>query len=267
MARSALPILVLAALAGCARPATTVVESLSPAETFDWCGQPIEFQPPPDRWLREGYGDGGLSGIWCVKKGGHGEAIAIGEHRIVAERDQRIVLGKLLADLPRLEEREVARALGIARWRTDDPVGRPYRDAASAGNEAIDRALDAYYDHRPSDVRWELESALGIAQRTRLTLADVLERVEFRPEKTREPQIYKVIGRDTLEVAGEPAVSVDYTVETIGGPRRAREIYVMHDNHLFVAHFIGLATSLPLFDRVVATISFPSKEPVAVHGR
>lgn len=266
MARFAFPILALALAAGCSKPATIALEPLSPVETFDWCGQPVMFQPPPRGWTREGFGDGGLSGVWCVKKGGHGEAITVAEHRIVAERDQRMVLGKLLEELPRLPENEVPRALGIARWRVDDPVGRPYTDAAAPGNEAIDRALAAHFEHRPDDIRWELDTALGIAKRTRLTLADVLDRVEFRPERMREPQIYKVTGRGTLEVAGEPAASVDYTVETMGGLRFAREVYVMHDNHLFVARFIGLEPNLRLFDRVVATLSFPAKEQVAHHG-
>jgi hypothetical protein len=262
----AIPVFALA-LAGCAKPsATTIVVALSPSETFDWCGQPVAFQPPPPGWTREGFGDGGLSGIWCVKKGGKGEAITVAEHRIVAERDQRIVLRKLLDELPRLEERQIAQALSVARWRTDDPVGRPYSDAAEPGNEAIDRALAAHFDQRPNDVHWELDTALGIANRTRLSLGDVLDRIEFRPEKMREPQIYKVTNRGTLEVAGEPAVSVDYTVDTMAGLRHAREVYVMHDNHLFVCRFIGLEQNLPLFDRVVASLSFPAREQVANHG-
>ncbi len=85
----------------------------------------------------------------------------------------------------------------------------------------------------------------------------MLDQVEFRPEKMREPQIYKVTGRGTLTVAGEPAVSVDYTVDTMGGLRVAREVYLVHDNHLFVARLIGLDHDLPLFDQVVASLLFP----------
>jgi hypothetical protein len=257
--RFALPILALLMIAGCGSQSSgIVVAKLEPEETFEWCGQPVAFHPPPSPWSREGFGDGGLSGIWFVKKGGNGEAITVAEHRLIAERDQRIVLRKLLDELPQLAFTEVSREVGIARWRTDQPMGRSYEEAAVAGNEAIDRAFTAHFDHRPDDVRWELESALAIANHTRLTLTDVLDQIEFRPEKMQEPNIYKVTGRGTLTVAGEPAASVDYTVDTIGGLRFAREVYVMHDNHLFVARLIGLERDLPLFDQVVASLSFPA---------
>jgi len=258
-ARFALPILALLMVAGCgSKPSGIVVAKLEPEETFEWCGQPVAFHPPPSPWNREGFGDGGLSGVWFVKKGGKGEAITVAEHRLIAERDQRIVLRKLIDELPRLAYSEVSREVSIARWRTDQPMGRAYEDAAAAGNEAIDRAMTAHFDHRPDDVRWELGSALTIADHTRLTLTDVLDQIEFRPEKMREPQIYKVTGRGTLTVAGEPAVSVDYTVDTFGGLRVAREVYVLHDNHLFAVRLIGLEGDLPLFDQVVASLSFPA---------
>jgi hypothetical protein len=41
------------------------------------------------------------------------------------------------------------------------------------------------------------------------------------------------------------------------GRRYLRKAYVMYNDHLFVADFIGFEGSLAVFDKVVASISFP----------
>jgi hypothetical protein len=253
------------ALTGCAKQKAQLVEALAPSETFDWCDAPVTFRPPQSPWTPDGFGDGGLKGIWYVKKGSVGEAITVAEHRLIAERDQRKPLRELLDELPRLDQHEIPRKLSLARWRTDlnDPLSRAEGDAATSGNEAIDRALNAHFDNRPDDVRWEIDTAMRIADRTHLTLDDVLARVEFRPEQRNDPKRYTITGRKVFEVAGEKAVSIDYTIDLPEGRRWNREVYVMHDNHLFVARFIGLEQNLPLFDRVVATLSFDAPPQVA----
>jgi hypothetical protein len=63
-----------------------------------------------------------------------------------------------------------------------------------------------------------------------------------------------------LKVAGEPAVRRDYTFEHRGHTFTGREIFVMHNNRLFVAAFHGLDENLPLFDDMVASIVFPAGE-------
>src|SRR5688572_11317738 len=103
------------ALTGCSKQQTQLVEALAHSETFDWGGLPVTVRPPSSGWSREGFGDGGLKGIWCVKKGSVGEAITVAEHRLIAERDQRKPLRKLLDELPLLNRSEIPRALSIAR--------------------------------------------------------------------------------------------------------------------------------------------------------
>jgi hypothetical protein len=62
------------------------------------------------------------------------------------------------------------------------------------------------------------------------------------------------------DIAGEPAHTLDFQMAI--GPRQyfIREQYVMWNNHLFVASFLGLEVNLPLFERVVETITFPDPE-------
>jgi hypothetical protein len=91
------------------------------------------------------------------------------------------------------------------------------------------------------------------------SLPDVLDRVEFKPEKRQDPDWYRLLGRRDAAIAGEPAIIVDYTVKV---PERhetytAREEYFVHNSHLFVCTFIGFESSLPVFDAMIASIQFP----------
>ena len=69
---------------------------------------------------------------------------------------------------------------------------------------------------------------------------------------------YRLLGRREATIAGEPAVIVDYTVKVPERPHTyaAREAYVVHNSHLFIATFIGLKESLAVFDAIVASIEF-----------
>ena len=63
---------------------------------------------------------------------------------------------------------------------------------------------------------------------------------------------------DTL--AGIRAYRLDYTLNTPQRQLVGREYYLLENNHLFEAAFLGLPENLPLFERVVTTISFPVAE-------
>jgi len=70
---------------------------------------------------------------------------------------------------------------------------------------------------------------------------------------------FTLLGTSRTEVAGHPAVRRDYTFDYrhifIG-----RELFFMHNNRLFVAHFHGLAENLPLFEGMIDSIVFPAGE-------
>jgi hypothetical protein len=63
-------------------------------------------------------------------------------------------------------------------------------------------------------------------------------------------------------VAGRPAYRLDFTLNLPDKSLVGREYYFLRDNHLFEAAYLGLPVNLPLFERVVDSITFPPpREP------
>ena len=77
----------------------------------------------------------------------------------------------------------------------------------------------AFRNRDKDAARAHLEAALRAADRLHFSLADVIARVEFKPERRQEPEYYQMLGRREATIAGEPAVIVDYTVKV---PERQR---------------------------------------------
>ena len=238
------------ALTGC-KPA------VAPRETFNWSAQPVAFAPPADGWRREGSDNAGARGVRFVKEGSVGEAIGIGEWRALAERLRVVQLTELLDKFDTYSRREFPRAVSLARSRTDDPISPLEGEVAEGVNGALDRALAAYFGNDADGARKEVAAALAEAERLQFSLDDVLDRVIFTVEGKQEPRRYVLLERREMRVAGQPAVVVDDTVDTGQRVMQCREVYVVSNNHLFIAHFIGLKENLELFDRVVAGIEFP----------
>lgn len=238
-------------VAGCGQPPP------APRETFNWGSQPISFSPPPSGWRREGELSGGLRGVRFIKERSVGEAIGVADYYRLGERDGRARLRELLAKFDRYDRRSFMRALQLVRYRTDEPVSPLEAEVAAAVNAALERASAANLKDDRERAGREVAAALAEADRLRFSLTDVIGVVIFRPERRQEPERYTLLGRRDATIAGQPAVLVDYTFD---GPERrysAREAYVVRNNHLFVATFIGLKENLELFDRVVASIEFP----------
>jgi hypothetical protein len=231
---------------------------LSPPETFDWNGQRITFSPPPNGWRREGETSGGIKGARFVKERSVGEGIGLGDYYLLSDRDRRDELREILEKLPTYDNGFAwDRAIRGAYAHTDQPFTPLEAEIAEGINSAVSSA-DAAFRRRDRDTAKEfLEEALAHADRLRFTLADVIERVEFKPERRQEPQRYTVTGRREATVAGEPAVIVDYTVAADTGTFVAREVYFVHNSHLFIGTFIGLVETLPMFDKVIASVGFP----------
>lgn len=238
---------------GCAREAAP-----RPTETFRWATQPISFEPPPEIWRREGGNSGGMLGVRFVLTGGLGECITIETHRLLAERDRRLAIARLLARRDSLSQREFLRELSLARPRLDDFVSDRERDAALAMNAALDRAVEDYLADRPTFVANDLEAALRHASGYQPTLSELLPHVKLRPERMQEPDRWRLgYERDTT-IAGHAAFAGD---DTLIAPERTllyREIVWVVNGCAFKATYQGTKANEPNFDRLVSTIEFPA---------
>jgi hypothetical protein len=223
--------------------------ALLPQEVFHWSGQPVAFRPPPEGWRREGELSGGVRGVRFVKEHGLGEAITVGELHRVGERDRAPAIRELIEEMETLDRRKLLRKALLAHSRTDDMYSEAESAVARDVNAALDRAMRAKLDNDLKLMRHELETALRAAQRLQLTLDDVLAPL-------RKDRFASTKDRD-LSIGGKPAVAFEWTMQHNGRTYHRRELYVLHRNHLFTAHFIGLDESLGLFDRVVGSIEFP----------
>lgn len=238
---------------------TPAAPPLLPPETFDWTGEKITFSMPPAGWRREGETSGGIKGVRFVKERSVGEAIGIGDYYILADRNRGPYLREILEKFDTYDIGfDWDKALRKTYAHTDTPFTASESEIAAAINSAVSQA-DAAFRNRDRDAaKAHLRMALAEAERLRFSLADVLERVEFTPERRQEPDKYRITGRRETMIGDEPAVIVDYTVTV---PERAltyaaREAYVVHNSHLFICSFIGLPDTLAVFDAIVASITF-----------
>lgn len=233
---------------------------LPPAERFNWGGQPIRFAPAPEDWRREKTTDGGWRGLRFVKTGSVGERILMAEASRFDERDRCAELDDLVARCAELERRSLSRELPKMRYDTRKPHNDCEASLGAQINQALDRVLDAVRrGDNPAACR-DLEIAREQAGWITISLDDLdqEELVVFRTgDRIRADQLEEG-PRSRSRVAGEPAARRDYTFEHRGHTFIGREIFVMHNNRLFVAAFHGLEENLPLFDDMVGSIVFPA---------
>ena len=232
---------------------------LRPRETFDWSGKEISFSIPPIGWRREGETSGGIKGVRFVKERSVGEAIGLGDYYILADRNRTAHIRDILARFHTFDDGFAwDKALRNAYAYTDTPFSSLEAEISERVNSEVAQARGVYRRDRDA-AKAHLEAALAEASRLHFSLAEVISRVEFRPEGRQNPEWYRLLGRRETEIAGVPAVIVDYTVKV---PERlhtysAREAYFVHDSHLFICTFIGLQESLAVFDAILASIEFP----------
>lgn len=231
--------------------------ALAPVQTFDFATQPVAFAPPAKPWEAEKELSGGLRGIRYVKRGSVGEGIGIADYYDVSGRLRRAELAKLLATDSNNETFEYDHALRRTWARTDKPYSALETEVAQAINSALSRANQARKERDYAAVRSELLVAQAAAERLHFSMADVIDRAVFRPEASINASRYETLGRRETKVAGQPALVLDFTIDLPEGRRYLRKVYVFYNDHLFVAEFVGLEKTLPLFDKVVASIAFP----------
>jgi hypothetical protein len=257
----------LGIVCGCGSKSAQSTAGLGKPETFHWGDQPITFAPPPLGWRREGYNEGAKLGVWFVKERSVGEAIAVAEYYVLAERDRGDALRELLDRYEAYDERGLRRALSLARWRTDMPFAGNEATVASNVNAAVDRAMTGVIHDDRAEVRLALMEARDAATRLKIGLDDVLIGVTFMPDRRSEPWRYTNVTRERLLVGGEPAERVAFTFQGEQRQLEGRELHVMHDNRLFFVSFLGLKKNIPVFDGIVASITFPPRDPKAAARR
>ena len=100
-----------------------------------------------------------------------------------------------------------------------------------------------------SDHRWDY------------SLDDVVEETRFTTAGWPvHPDSFVIAPMVADTVAGLPAYRLEFTLNLPEKTLVGREYYVLKKNRLFEAAFLGLPVNLPLFERVVETISFPPLE-------
>lgn len=241
-------------------PEPPAAPQLRPAEEFNWTNQKISFLMPPAGWRQEGETGGGVKGARWVKEKSVGEAIGIGDYYILADRNRAPYLREMLARFDSLDNSlEWNKALRQTYAHTDTPFNALETEIAEAINTSVSRADVAFRSRDRAAARAHLEAALTQAERIQFSLSDVIDRVEFKPEKRQEPERYKITGRRETRIAGLPAIVLDYTVNVPERARTyaAREAYVVYNSHLFICTFIGLPETVEIFDKMVASIAFP----------
>jgi len=248
-------VLATCAVAGCgSEPQQAPLPS---AEVFTWGDQPISFSPPPEGWRREKEQSGGLSGARFVKERSVGERIHVAEHYSLGDRDRCAELQGLLRDLDNFNARDLQRAVQKARLFVQEPINRDDTWVVHEANEALNRARAAFRRGDSVGTRQAIADALEKAGRMRYTLDEVVDRVMFSTDGFDGQARFAVGEPVSGELAGEPAVIVDYTMNYRKRIYVGRELYVLKNNRLFVASFQGLAENMPLFERILETISFP----------
>jgi hypothetical protein len=233
---------------------------LQPRETFDWTGEKISFSMPPVGWRREGETGSGIKGARFVKERSVGEAIGIGDYYVLADRNRSSHIREILDKFDTFDQGFAwDKALRDAYAYTDTPFSPLETEIAERVNSEVGQASSAWRNRDRDAAKAHLEAALSDASRLRFSLSEVIDRVEFKPERRENPEYYRMLGRRETTIAGEPAVVVDYTVKVPERPQTysAREAYFVHNSHLFICTFIGLQESLAVFDAILASIEFP----------
>jgi len=246
-------------VAGCGSPdpPPVVVEDLRPAEAFDWSGQPISFALPPDGWERQRSQPGGREGVRFIKAGSVGEEVRVEERLSVAARDRCGRLQELMRDLDNMDRKEFSKALQRAKLYANPPINDEEAWFAEEANLILDDARAAFLANDPAGARAAIGQAMAQARRIRYSLDEVVDEVMYSGEGY-PPYISVEVGDAVpAELAGEPAVRLDYTLQESRRVYSGREFYVLYNNHLFVVGFQGLEENLPMFERILETVSFP----------
>lgn len=243
--------------AGCGEPSPEPV-TLLPPETFTWTGgQPISFSPPPEEWKRSRYQNGGTEGVDFVLAGSGGEQILIAERFFLGKRDRCSAIGELLDNLGDFNTRSFSEALQKGKRFEDSAASVQDERLTPDINDTLNRAKDHFRAGDMALVQVELNRALELSGEIRYTLAETVDQVLFTAKGNTVYPKLQVDAPVDDKVAGEPAARVDFTFDSHGVPFVGRRIYVVNNNRMFEIGLQGRETTVPLFEAVLNSITFP----------
>jgi len=246
-----------AALVGCGETDPEPVELLPP-EVFTWIGgQPVSIAPPPESWERSRYQNGGLEGVDFVKVGSVGEQIFVAERLFVGNRDRCARVQEILDDLDKYDARTFRGAMAKAKLYADEPFNAQEERSIEVVNYTLDRAKKAFLADDLVTARDELNLANEQAGRIRFTIDETVDRALFTAEKNTVYRALQVDEPGAGRLADVPAVVVKFTFDSHRMPLIGRRIYAIKNNRMFEVGYQGLEENLPLFERVVDSITFP----------
>jgi len=236
-------------------------------ETFTWVRQPITFSPLSGPWERQGENGNGTLGVYFILRGGGGQRISVGAYRLLAERDRREALAKLISRRDSLSRREFLDELSLARARTDDPVCDREAATAQAINDALDRAMAAYLSDSRGFLLANLDQALAAASAYEPTLHEVLPSIRLVPEHMQEPGRWRIgYERDTT-IAGLSAFASDDTLITPERPLLYRQVFWVVGGCVFHTTYQGTRENLKTWYRLIESIQFPAPDSTRVAMR
>ena len=235
------------------------VMPLPPAEIFTWTGgQPISFSPPPEDWKRSRYQNGGTEGAQFVLAGSGGEMVFLAERFFLGSRDRCDQINKLLQDLDDSNPRTFRSDLTKARRYRDKSFNYHERETVGVVNRTLERAGQAYRAGDMYAVQNELSYALEQTGTIRYTVKETVEQALFTAERNPVYPALQVDAPMDGEWAGGPAIIVKFAFTSSRVPMIGRRIYVVRNNRMFEIGFQGREENLPLFERIVDSITFPA---------
>lgn len=245
-----------------AGPTSSEAGALGALETFTWDGQqPISFRPPAG-WRSGRFQQGGRNGVMYSDAG---QSLTVTEYTRVGALDgcanlQDVLARFGVADNDQLQ-RDLRRAVRSPR-SVSDPAQAEMLSNIGAYVESAGQALER---GDLAAARQEIDYALRARFTYRLRLDDFLDDVLFDREPGGDLKRVAIDLPRRITVGGEEAVSVDYEMDIdaqfatgrLQKTEVGRELYVMHDNRLFIAGFQGKPENMALFESLTESISFP----------
>lgn len=235
---------------------------VGPAETFTWHGQqPISFQPPTG-WKSGRYQQGGRDGVSYIDSGQH---LAVTEYTKVGALDGCANLQEALSKFGSAGTESLRRDLQKAVRSPRSVEDTKQAKMLSSLRSHVEKAREALDQNDLSGARKEIDYALRTRFKYKFKLDDYLDDIMYDRKVGGDLKRVAISLPDELSVGGEPAVSVDYEVDIdaqyatgrLQKTEFGRQVYVMNNNRLFIASFQGKRENMALFEKVVASISFP----------
>ena len=183
--------------------------------------------------------------------------IFLAERFFLGRRDRCAQIQKILDNLEEYDRRTFDRDLRKARLYAGEPYNDHEERTVEVVNMYLDDARKEFHDDYLPGVREELGRALKQAATIRYSLAETVDEVIFTAKNNQVFPALHVAHPVEGELAGEQAVIVSFHFNGHGSPMLGRRIYLIENNRMFEIGFQGLKENLPLFESILASITFP----------